>query len=159
MINLSVKGVDLNEVKRELIRGIHAKDVLAALEAQKVAEQNARIHRLLGGGTRGGSFGEVRMRLPVHVALAWKQREGREVMKDPFWQAYMRRNFPGFFPKTRSAKLESSIVHPGFPKQDTESTEGRGGRRDGGLVDRTGCPLPCSSASVASVTGSERPAA
>ena len=137
MISLTTSGVDLNEVRRELCRGIHAKDVLAAVEAQRAAQRNAEIHRLLGAGTRGGSFGEVKMRLPVHVALAWKQREGREVMRDPFWQAYMRRNFPGLFPKTRSTKLESTVLAPGrgsFTAKNAESTEN-------GLLDRCGRPI------------------
>ena len=105
--------------------------VISAASRKRIrsrAQLNARVHRTLGSGTRAGSFGEVKMRLPVHVALAWKQREGEQVMRDPFWQGYMRRHFPGFFPKSRSAKLESTVTAPGRASFT-------------GLVDRTGCPM------------------
>lgn len=153
-INLSLEGVDLAEIRRELCEGIHARDVLAGIEARKAAALNAQFHRTLGAGSRGGSFGEVRMRLPVHVALAWKHREGRDVMRDSFWQAYMRRHFPGFFPKVRSTKVEATITNPGLPGQLQNALKGKS-PAPSALVDRTGCPLPASSASVSSVSGSE----
>lgn len=124
------QGIDTEALKRELIAGIHAKDVMAEVEARRAAQINAQQHRTFGGGSRAGSFGEVKMRLPVSVALAWKLREGQDVMRDPFWQGYMRKHFPGFFPRCRSERLARTVVATGMPKSAAA-----------GLVDRTGCPL------------------
>lgn len=88
-------GVDqewlLGELWRDLIRGEHAKAVLAEAQMRRVIEFNRSLeHRMIDG------VGQIQARVPLEVFLHWKTREG-----DDFWRErsnldYFARKNPGF---------------------------------------------------------------
>lgn len=88
-------GVDqewlLGELWKDLLRGEHAKAVLAEAQMRRVIEFNRSLeHRMVDG------IGQIQARVPLEVFLHWKAREG-----DDFWRErsnldfFARRN-PGF---------------------------------------------------------------
>lgn len=100
----------LEDLYKDLIRGEHAKSVLAEAEMRKVAEFNQQIeHRSVEG------LGDLVCRVPLDVYLYWVAREGVH-----FWSEESNREFigkraggglgnPGFLIDRRSVKTVITV--------------------------------------------------
>ena len=91
----------------ELLRGWRAKQVLAEVEAKRLA---ARYER------EGLSFidgvGQLGVSVPEHYFWLYRRKYGEACWKDEGFLRFIRQKHPEFFPKSRSRKV--GIVHPGL---------------------------------------------
>ena len=67
-----------------------AREARAEADQRQIARQNQRTKHVKG-------LGGLKMEIPASVAKDWMHKEGKDVLRDPDWQRYMKRNNPHMF--------------------------------------------------------------
>lgn len=105
LTDLDLTGDDLEPLRRDLIRGEHARASLAILGQQQLAEAEARIERAHVEG-----LGELQMRVDAGVYMRMALLFGPDCWRDEGFRADMLRKNPEMRIRSRARKLTLRVA-------------------------------------------------